>query len=211
MDRLHKSQWIIILGWILFFKGTVLFGQSVAINVTGQAPDTSAMMDIASSAKGLLIPRLSLQERNQIVLPAKALMIFNITANRFEVNTGTPEFPDWMAIATISTSVLQEETWVNGGNQIIKKPGVIGVKNYASVHFLASNKVFLAYDSATDRVGIHTTNPRAALDINATDALVLPSGNNAQRPIVPVPGMIRFNKESGKLEGYTNEGWKNLQ
>jgi hypothetical protein len=211
MEGLHKYRLTVIFGWVLFFNSNISFGQSVAITASGQPPDTSAMLEINSSSKGLLIPRLSLQERNQIALPAKALMIFNITANQFEVNTGTPEIPDWMAIATLSATQLQEENWVNGGNEIIKKPGIIGAKNFASLHFIANNKVFLAYDSATEKVGIHTTLPRATLDINATDAIVLPSGTNAQRPTVPVPGMIRFNKETGKLEGYTNDGWKNLQ
>lgn len=40
------------------------------------------------------------------------------------------------------------------------------------------------------------------------DALTIPSGNTAQRPQSPVAGMIRFNTEIGKVEGYVDNIWK---
>jgi len=50
--------------------------QSVAINTDGTNPDTSAILDIKSTAKGLLIPRMTTAQRNAIVNPATGLMIF---------------------------------------------------------------------------------------------------------------------------------------
>ena len=38
------------------------YGQ-VAINTTGSAPDVSAMLDISSTSKGILIPRMTLAQR----------------------------------------------------------------------------------------------------------------------------------------------------
>ncbi|MCX5784054.1 MAG: IPT/TIG domain-containing protein [Elusimicrobia bacterium] len=57
------------------------------------------------------------------------------------------------------------------------------------------------------RVGIGTTNPAAKLDINGTDALKIPFGTIAQRPVPAVNGMLRFNSEIGNLEYYYNSGW----
>ena len=41
-----------------------------------------------------------------------------------------------------------------------------------------------------------------------TGAAVLPSGNNADRPIAPIEGMIRFNSEMTGFEGYSNGQWQ---
>jgi N-acetylneuraminic acid mutarotase len=49
----------------------------VAINTTGAVPNGSAMLDIESSSKGLLIPRMKTSERLAIVSPAKGLMVFD--------------------------------------------------------------------------------------------------------------------------------------
>ena len=41
-------------------------------------------------------------------------------------------------------------------------------------------------------------------------SLKLPSGNTAQRPASPQAGMIRFNNETNKTEGYAGTSWIDL-
>jgi hypothetical protein len=48
----------------------------VAINADGSLPDNSAMLDVKSTAKGMLISRMTLAQRNAIVSPATGLMIY---------------------------------------------------------------------------------------------------------------------------------------
>jgi hypothetical protein len=48
----------------------------IAINIDNTLPNSSAMMDIKSTDKGLLIPRMTQVERNAISSPATGLMIF---------------------------------------------------------------------------------------------------------------------------------------
>lgn len=48
----------------------------VAINTDGSIADASAMLDVSSTAKGMLIPRMSETERNSISSPATGLMVF---------------------------------------------------------------------------------------------------------------------------------------
>ena len=55
---------------------TSLYAQSVGISTTNATPDASAMLDINSTSKGLLIPRMTLAQRNAILTPANGLMIF---------------------------------------------------------------------------------------------------------------------------------------
>ena len=54
-----------------------LFSQNIGVNSTGAAPDNSAMLDIASNNKGLLIPRMPAALRLSISSPANSLLVFD--------------------------------------------------------------------------------------------------------------------------------------
>jgi trimeric autotransporter adhesin len=58
-----------------------LFSQSVAINTDGSVPNNSSILDIKSSSKGLLIPRMTSLQRNAIATPANGLLVFDISTN----------------------------------------------------------------------------------------------------------------------------------
>lgn len=194
-----------------FLSPVIGAGQSVAINPLGIAADTSAILDINSPKKGLLIPRLTTPERNAIFHPARALMIFNTTTGKFEVNTGTMLQPVWESVVTLETLQAQNQFWNNGGNAISGDIGLAGTANAKSFGLISNNTIRLFIDSVSGRIGLNTQAPKASLHIAATDALVLPSGTTGQRPAAPVVGMIRYNSETGKLEGYSADGWKSLQ
>jgi hypothetical protein len=66
---------IIFLASLLFFS-IATFSQ-VGIGTT--TPDGSAKLDVSSTTKGFLPPRLTTTERNQINSPAAGLMIYNTT------------------------------------------------------------------------------------------------------------------------------------
>ncbi len=53
--------------------------QNVGINDDGSQPDNSAMLHIKSSNKGLLIPQMSREERDAILMPANGLLIYQTT------------------------------------------------------------------------------------------------------------------------------------
>jgi hypothetical protein len=50
--------------------------QSVAINADSSLPDPSAILDIKSPKKGVLVPRMTLAQRNLIAVPAIGLLIY---------------------------------------------------------------------------------------------------------------------------------------
>jgi hypothetical protein len=61
--------------------GTLLTGngasaQGVAVNTSGSAPDASAMLDVASTTRGLLAPRMTAAQKTAIATPATGLMIY---------------------------------------------------------------------------------------------------------------------------------------
>jgi uncharacterized protein (TIGR02145 family) len=55
---------------------TAVFAQGVAINTTGAAADSSAMLDVSSTTKGILIPRITEAQKLAITSPATGLLIY---------------------------------------------------------------------------------------------------------------------------------------
>jgi len=72
---------------VLVILCDLAYTQGVSINQTGAVSDTSALLDVSSSSKGVLIPRLSTVERNSISIPAEGLMLFNTDSSCFEFYT----------------------------------------------------------------------------------------------------------------------------
>ncbi len=68
--------------------------------IGGTTPHPSAELDVQSTNKGLLPPRLTTAERNAIAEPATGLLIFNTTLNCIEMNVGVPAQPIWVCLST---------------------------------------------------------------------------------------------------------------
>lgn len=57
----------------------------VGINTTGAQPHESAMLDVSSTTKGFLPPRMTVNQRDIIASPAEGLIIFNTTTKCIEM------------------------------------------------------------------------------------------------------------------------------
>ncbi|MEO1629069.1 MAG: hypothetical protein AAFV25_28245, partial [Bacteroidota bacterium] len=55
----------------------------VGINADGTSPDSTAILDIASTSKGLLIPRMTTANRTTIQSPASGLLVYDIDSGSF--------------------------------------------------------------------------------------------------------------------------------
>ncbi len=71
-----KIKAILLTALIASCAGNSLYAQGMAVNTTGNVADNSAMLDISSTSKGVLIPRMTQAERNAISSPATGLMIY---------------------------------------------------------------------------------------------------------------------------------------
>ncbi|MDQ6901917.1 MAG: hypothetical protein M3139_02750, partial [Bacteroidota bacterium] len=100
-----KNLTLSLLILFVFSAFSNLFAQNVSINIDGSVADTSAILDVSSTTKGFLMPRMTTVQRDAIVLPAKGLIIFNISLSANQVNTGTPAAPIWSTLGTGSGSV----------------------------------------------------------------------------------------------------------
>ncbi len=62
---------------LLFFTSTIFFVKAQNVGIGTNSPNSSAALDIKSSNRGLLIPRLTTTQRNGISNPATALLVFD--------------------------------------------------------------------------------------------------------------------------------------
>ncbi|MHC1731105.1 MAG: hypothetical protein AB9888_03570 [Bacteroidales bacterium] len=85
-----------LLGLMVFIPGLNTSGQ-VSINTTGEPPDNSAMLDIKSTGKGLLIPRMTQSQIEAIDDPADGLLVYNLTTGKVYLFVATER--QWSEVA----------------------------------------------------------------------------------------------------------------
>lgn len=61
---------------VICFAMTTTYAQKENVGIGTTKPDQSALLDLSSQSKGLLIPRMSLEQRGTIQNPANGLMIY---------------------------------------------------------------------------------------------------------------------------------------
>ncbi len=109
---------------MLAFASPVL-AQGVAINGTGAPADTSAILDLASTNKGLLPPRMSSVQRGAIALPATGLLVYQTDGTQgLYWNAGTPAAPNWRLVSDGSAA---SGPWTVSGANVYRASGNVGI------------------------------------------------------------------------------------
>jgi len=85
----------LLLALLLLLGRLAARAQSVGIGTAN--PDASAALDVAATARGLLVPRLTQVQRAAIAAPAKGLLVFQTDGAQpgFWFNAGTAAAPAW--------------------------------------------------------------------------------------------------------------------
>jgi hypothetical protein len=71
MKNIHKS-----ISFTLLFLVTHCFTTAQGVGVGTNMPNASAVLELNSTSRGLLPPRMTLAQRNMIASPAQTLMIY---------------------------------------------------------------------------------------------------------------------------------------
>jgi hypothetical protein len=101
---------------LIFFSG-LSFGQ-IAVNQNGSTADPSAMLDISSTTKGLLIPRMNSVQRENISTTQTGLLVFDTDDSSFYYykNSG------WVKMVTDG-----ETGWSINGDTVYNSNSLIGI------------------------------------------------------------------------------------
>jgi hypothetical protein len=169
-----------------------LFSQNIAFNATGNLPDTSAMLDVSSSNKGFLLPRMATAQVAAIPLPATGLIIYNTTLNAFQVNTGTPTSPSWQTLGTTIGN------WLAGGNSGLNSgQKFIGTTDSVSLRFRTNNTQRMVLDSLGN-VGIGSS-PSFTASPDA-DKFLVDAGTTSSYNVITAKGnfnnYLQFNVQN---------------
>ena len=114
------------------------FAQKDNVGIGTTKPDNSAVLDISSNNKGLLIPRMTLQQRNTIQNPANGLMVFQT-----DLLSGFYYFDgkEWQPLASKNESNAITGTdgdWTLSGNAATATD-FIGTTNAEALRFKVNN------------------------------------------------------------------------
>ncbi len=118
------------------------FSQNVGINEDGGAPHSSAMLDVESSTKGILIPRIDYN--NKPANPATGLLIYvtvngPLGNNTFYYYNGT----DWLVFdqwAVSGSNIYYDSGSVTVGNADAVDPNVAKMKVHGGIAFSGLNQ-----------------------------------------------------------------------
>ena len=125
------------------------------------APDPSAILELNSTTKGFLMPRMTEAQRNAIVAPATGLQVYNTDSNTIQYNWGTPTAPAWVTVVTDSNiaDIIDDIAWLLGGNAgTTAYDGTTG--NFLGTHektdmvFVTDSIVAMRIDGTDQHLGI---------------------------------------------------------
>lgn len=131
------------LSLLIAFFPAMLFAQSVGINTDNSTPDATAMLDVKSNSKGMLMPRLSTAQRTGIVSPAIGLTVFDSDTYSFWTFRG-----DIMG-GWVETLHTLDKHWDRTGFNIFTTNG--------------SGNVGIGTSTPTEKLTINATDPAISL------------------------------------------------
>jgi hypothetical protein len=92
---MNKITLLLVINWIWF----TAISQTGSVGIGTTTPNASAALDIQNTAKGVLVPRMTMVQRNAIASPANGLMIYQTDNNPgFYFNKGTPAASNWQPV-----------------------------------------------------------------------------------------------------------------
>jgi hypothetical protein len=166
--------------------------QNVGIGTT--TPNPSAQLDVASTTKGILIPRMNEAEKNAIPTPLQGLLVFNTTTNSFQYYNGV--------------------SWINTSHSGIINGTSNKVAKFNSPWGLTGNT--LITDNGVG-VAINTTNAlpnsSALLDITSNNkGLLIPRMTSTERNAIaaPLKGLIVYDSTTNNFSFYNGTAWADL-
>lgn len=85
----YRAYHLLILVFLMITPGEESYGQTI-ISSHKNKPDTSAILEVESQERGMLIPRMTSAQRDSILNPAEGLVIYNTDSHSLEFfNTQT--------------------------------------------------------------------------------------------------------------------------
>jgi hypothetical protein len=157
--------------------------QSVSVNTDGTTADASAILDVKSTTKGVLVPRVTTAQRTAIVSPASGLLVYDTDVKSFWYYNGTA----WTNItgaggggsltlpfdATVNTpgtalKIVNGTTAIEGSS--LNNPGIYGYSENGSGISGNSTNGFGVFATSTQATAIRANSFNANPTVHSTNS-----------------------------------------
>ncbi len=134
-----RPRFLIGLIVIFLYPFKVMMSQGVAIAPGQTVPHSSALLDVQGNSKGVLIPRLTYQQRNAIPEPANGLLVFLTNDSSFYYHHGGV----WFRIPNDQNA---SELWIDQNENILSR-------NSANQAITGSSNIIIGKNAFQDNGG----------------------------------------------------------
>lgn len=170
-----------------------LLAQNVGINTSTPAP--SSLLDLSSTSKGLLVPRMTSVQRLSIGLPAQGLLVYDLNQNQFFFFNGTAWNPVGPGSAWAVTGNSGTSPFTNFIGTVDSTDMIFRTNNTERLRIKAKGQIAL---------GLGATSPLAQIDVfaNTVNDTVIFRGrnNNAQGAITQIGSIERLKDFSNTID-----------
>ncbi len=172
--------------FLLLFFGAIFNAssnaQSVSVNTTGAAPNASAMLDVSSNNKGVLVPRVSLTSAldvTTVLSPAVSLLVYNTATAGTYPNNIIPGFYYW-----------QTNKW----NPVVRQTGIFSFAEFYAL-MPSDNPVTIAPGGSVTFPNAGPNSSNGIIGLNSTNFLLSDAGTYMVSFTVTVnePGQLALN------------------
>lgn len=153
-----------------------LYAQSRNVGIGIATPDASAILELSSTQKGFLVPRMTTIQRDSIRLPATSLLIYNTSITAYQYNIGTSLAPTWVTLMWTRSPGGNADRlyWSLTGNDSLQSTAYLGSRDSSVVRFATNGIVRMSIAPGSGDIAMQTltgTPQRPTLAVN--DGLVM--------------------------------------
>jgi hypothetical protein len=196
-----------ILCLIIAFLGVYTEGSfaQVAVNTDGSAADTKAMLDVKSTDKGLLIPRMTTAQRTGITgltVSQKGLLVYDTDLNSVWQYNGTV----WAEVGAVPTSV-----WTT-----LNPTTIYTDKQKVGINYNDPKAALHVNGQAAFNTDGSVPDAKAVIDMKSTDkGLLIPRMTTAQRTgitglTVSQKGLLVYDNMTNSVWQYNGTAWEEI-
>lgn len=162
---------------LILFSITV-YSQGVGISNNGATPDNSAMLDVSSTEKGFLMPRMTTAEIEAITTPATGLLLYNTDFNKVWGYNGS----EWRELGGSSCPVPAQPGSISGNSTVVENAtgeaySIAAVPDATAYTWAVPAGATIATGQGTTNITVDFGTTSGNITVYATNAC----GNSAER------------------------------